>query len=75
MTKNEWQPRETAPKDGTRVLVYGNQPGEKRAVHIAFFNGRYWIAYEYDTEFYSSEIEIYNILYWMPLPNLPEEKL
>lgn len=62
LTAHQWQPIETAPKDGTSILLYGGD---------WIFEGRFsdggWVhAYENDD----------TPTHWMPLPQLPgDEKL
>lgn len=68
----EWKPIETAPKDGTRILVYPilhhNVAGkryDKMAV-IAYWYGNSWIgvrAQNGDTL----------LTHWMPVPASPQE--
>lgn len=59
-----WQPIETAPKDGTRILGY--QPAAPASVEdiniVAWDSGRW-----HDDEWYC-----YTITHWMPLPAPPE---
>jgi len=56
---SEWQPIETAPKDGQYLLLWGN------GVFQGFWNGRSWD----DGDFYD---EMSGITHWMPLPAGPE---
>jgi hypothetical protein len=61
-----WQPIETAPKDGTTILVYGHWAVDHNVPDIAFAywddDARFWI---FDAE------EMLTMLYWMPLPDGP----
>lgn len=57
----EWQPIETAPRDGTWILVYVNG-----TVTNAFFYLGHW-----DDGDYFSRMEP---THWMPLPEPPDEE-
>ena len=61
---SEWQPIETAPKDGTMILAFG-----KQEIYLIFWVKGYWINREYD---YLVPNDTYT--HWMPLPNPPEMK-
>ncbi len=78
----EWQPIETAPKDGTKVLVYvrGDSlyPTAASYKSAAYFEkeygdpdymeeGWYW-AFGYPSDFHEEVIEP---THWMPLPPPP----
>lgn len=68
----EWEPIETAPKDGTRVLAYGRIGLESSpSIGTVKFNTTYKIwncdpceASEYDPE-------ACELTHWMPLPDPP----
>lgn len=68
-----WQPIETAPKDGTRVLGYGMMPYEKEP-------GIGTIAWDLDYKQWQCEPteaseylpEKCDVTHWMPLPEPPE---
>jgi hypothetical protein len=69
-----WQPIETAPKDGTSVLVYGIWEGELNAqddecdVWKAHF---FWDQWCVDGgEYYSQHVV--DPTHWMPLPEPPK---
>ena len=63
LAKTEWQPIETAPMDGTRVLVTdGFMVGD------AYFRRGDWWLYECGDDWYSVTINPTN---WMPLPEPP----
>lgn len=76
---NEWQPIETAPRDGVPILLHGgNLSGEfylnrrNKGCVIGFFadGKQYWICS--NTDYY--EVEIEHPTHWMPLPQPPKEK-
>ena len=78
---SEWQPIETAPKDGTWVLVYSAEAirdedgGRKIAVaqYTDDLNGRkgvwHWQFAWYDGGYYGW---VDNVTHWMPLPEAPK---
>lgn len=83
-TKNEWQPIESAPKDGTYVLLY--YPAWKREVWIGHYwitetlnygksTGRReaWYANGMASLFSTSKTEP-QPTHWLPLPLPPEKK-
>ena len=56
----EWQPIETAPKDGRKILVFG---GRYKTVSLAEADGGWWRSFRLpDT----------TPTHWMPLPPPPE---
>lgn len=72
----EWQPRETAPKDGTKILVYEKGLEEftvthwyviERSHYEEIGNGLYRKIIDEPTEGWSSNY----FDYWMPLPDVP----
>ena len=63
LAKTEWQPIETAPMDGTRVLVTAGF----MVVDAYFRRGDWWL-YECGDDWYSVTINPTN---WMPLPEPP----
>ena len=68
---HEWQPIETAPKDGTTILLYVGKFCDDYAV--AFWYGDYWHVglkeYARYTDRY--DFEFGNPTHWMPLPEPP----
>ena len=75
---SEWQPIETAPKDGTEILLLK----EIRWVNGDSKDGRigngYWIApywFEQKTEIWRSRIDTWidAPTHWMPLPEPPKK--
>ena len=69
-----WQPIETAPKDGTNILIYGNWTtdmkgamNEEKEILIA-----HWVYDEWfveGSEMYAPTVT--NATHWMPLPEPP----
>lgn len=76
----EWQPIETAPKDGTWVLVYGfindGYQNECRITtaqwaKVLDYSDQYCWRYAHYESGHYGQIEP---THWMPLPPLPKEK-
>lgn len=64
-----WQPIESAPKDGTRVLIYGPSdfiPGG-RGISLASWDYSTWVG-DFHEEVYAGE----GPTHWMPLPEAPD---
>jgi len=59
--ERQWMPIETAPKDGTEIMVISN----RGYIHIVTYHPR--------AEWYSADADQYcgGITHWMPLPNPP----
>lgn len=87
MTSAQWQPIETAPKDGTSVLLYTKygmcegwflkgEWSEDTPISPAEYSGDVWVCY--DDEF-TIEVELgpdgfeshWPATHWMPLPPPP----
>ena len=62
-----WMPMETAPKDGTTILVYGEWPLTDPIPDIAFVH---WDADDKTWTFDGEDMLI--MYYWMPLPEPPK---
>lgn len=74
---SEWQPIETAPRDGTDILVWseileelGNQSFGKLHAIARCVGGCWDVSH---TCYYS--VEAVNPTHWMPLPTPPKEEL
>jgi hypothetical protein len=64
---SEWQPIETAPKDGTRILIFGAREcygGDY--ISLAYWD--HWWRGDYDEPVYVDEPT-----HWMPLPPPPQQ--
>ncbi len=71
-TFGEWLPIETAPKDGTSILLHGSWSGEigcdvPIASTVGFWSYDEWVASI--TDYYSVSA---NPTHWMPLPPPPK---
>lgn len=65
----EWMPIETAPKDGTSILIF--EPCSNRCLY-----NRIYVVHYSDKSWAESDGEMYSVFYpthWMPLPNPPKE--
>ena len=67
----DWQPIETAPKDGTHILAYQhtNDPDDEHVIYVVLYRkvlGEWeWI------EARGEEYACFEPTHWMPLPNPP----
>lgn len=72
---SEWQPIETAPKDGTRILIFDNGCISIANWHEQIDNYNHapfdgWLIFYPDDAFYTQVSE--NPTHWMPLPEPPK---
>ena len=71
----EWQPIETAPKDGTRILIFKYRKGVKTVYPARWFE---WFDSEYPWQVLCGEHgdnflpDDDYITHWMPLPEPPK---
>jgi len=65
-TAQQWQPIETAPKDGTNILVCRSM--EHRSVGEAFFWEDRWVTWDGENHTRSSFIDGY-LTHWQPMPD------
>lgn len=73
----EWQPIETAPRDGTSILIFCPHYGISRVEYRKSRSGDWRIlSDDYMTAFDSSGDDVWNdtATHWMPLPAPPEAK-
>ena len=59
-----WQPIETAPKDGTYVLLYEPRDDD-HAIEVGFYECETWYGMDHIYSIYPT--------HWMPLPKPPEQ--
>jgi len=75
----QWQPIETAPKDGTRILVTGEGIiwiASWKEIEIPNDNGidhfESWVVYECEDIYFNYELSHMDITHWQHLPELPQ---
>lgn len=68
MIVNQWQPIETAPKDGAEVLIYVPDPGEQ---FVAYWHPQF-SAWLYASTCSGVRVFTKEATHWMPLPPGPE---
>lgn len=64
----EWQPIETAPRDGTKLLGYMSGDVADPYVFIT------WFMEVWQTGRYGGHLRDEDLLYWQPLPDAPKKK-
>ena len=78
MNKDMWQPIETAPKDGTEILLYDKNvwrlyPSQEEIVTYSFHVGWWlfgvWVGHDSSGGEYGCDL---TPTHWMPLPEAPE---
>ncbi|OGP65006.1 MAG: hypothetical protein A3K22_02200 [Deltaproteobacteria bacterium RBG_16_42_7] len=67
MIELEWMPIESAPRDGTRILVTGDKYWANPVMSARWIMG-IWIGGGYDNA-------SYNPTHWMPMAQLPKERV
>ena len=65
----EWQPIETAPRDGTRVLLFGRGPYDDIEAFTGEFSFDRWLAAPNEASEYMPES--CSPTHWIPLPEPP----
>ena len=66
---SEWQPIETAPKDGKYILAVRNAVGHRAVTVIVFDEVLGWVGRTVEDE---KKMVKYQPTHWMPLPEPPE---
>lgn len=77
MTNQDWQPIETAPRDGTRVLLWACDPCyPKGKPLVGYFENNKWhlSGHEFTECWINNFDEYFNPTHWMPLPEPPKEE-
>ena len=73
LTQNQWQPIETAPKDGTLIFVWYEHPVNKYAVFDIKIKLANWIIDLHEWQVADVGGNVPPILtHWMPLPHPPD---
>lgn len=67
---SEWQPIETAPKDGTPILVY--RPAASGVGYIQKVSGDYAMLHKSGKWVWACSNDAAQPTHWMPLPELPK---
>lgn len=64
-----WQPIETAPKDGTEVLLFVKEyvTGDSQQQVVGWWRTHGWV------ESYADEYGVCEVTHWMPLPEPPND--
>ena len=66
--EDSWQPIETAPKDGSFIIVVSEKYGEEKDVELVNYrNGKWYTAYAV----VCAEADGWKLTQWMPLPKPP----
>lgn len=64
---DNWQPIETAPKDGSQILLYGRVDSDRAFRHIGFWSERW-------NDWLDMTMSFSVPTHWMPLPAPPESE-
>ena len=76
-----WQPIETAPKDGTSILIYGGTYNDNEGYYhdmecrfptLAFWSGNYMPHWHGDNLDGHDRWNVHQPTHWMPLPEAPK---
>jgi len=68
--QREWQPIETAPKDGTGILVAiheWNEPANRHVFEVVYWKDDCWRSSIFE--------EVYPPTHWMPIPATPSSPI
>ncbi len=73
---SEWQPIETAPKDGSRIMVWDGAPyfvcWSEQCEFAQFERVPGWQLFECEDGFYSCGLRPDEPTHWRPLPSPPQ---
>jgi len=77
LVTNDWQPIETAPKDGTRILIWSHYAiiawwvtDYTNTRDDEHFDG-VWLVYQGDDPWYDEYLNLGAPTHWTPLPSAP----
>lgn len=70
----EWQPIETAPKDGTAILIWDTYVHDLSMPVVGSWVENTDYGGEFEWEHWKSGGVLYNPTHWMPLPTPPKEQ-
>lgn len=72
-----WRPIETAPKNGSAVLIWGSVNGSCGGISVAMSEGGHrWVVLGGDVwaeDRYGGSLTVSHATHWMPLPAPPEQ--
>lgn len=68
---SEWQPIETAPKDGTWIAVISREGGMDFKPVTACFCKGLWMEVDHVLDG-KVDYDVWNVTHWMPLPEPPK---
>jgi hypothetical protein len=70
---SDWQPIESAPKDGTRLLLFGHR-GDQIDIGDWGGHGRYLRREKtFEKAWGEAGVQYNRVTHWMPMPNPPEQ--
>ena len=69
----EWRPIETAPRDGTRIDIWGTNPDGSgcRVANVCWGPVADWMGRE-RADWQHYHVDAFTPTHWMPLPSPPE---
>jgi len=73
---SQWQPFETAPRDGTPILVYDTTCCKGEKIFVVMYEHDKWELvgqFFYESYERAGFIKPFEPTHWHPLPNIPHE--